>query len=295
MSYPTTILPDYVGLVQQTTLNFYANSTNILNAIGDYKSEINQCIEFEKAKVTPNYIKSLGNLFNALNKSNFIVDKFNENNTPEGKKQLDNIFKLYFIEKYQSLSNDYKAKVNEFITNNVYFTNFSDDIAYIADTQSVMDNNVSPYYDFYNSQYFNSSNLPPTLFTKVSVNELAISKTMTLFSDPILKRNLAGLQYDVGKYTAASAHGENLVTDVLYYDRIYVQQINILKSLKAILGNLSSFVIFFKLLNPKDLDPNRKAIFYKYIADIENVNTSIDCLKQEIDTLQLSSEEVLGT
>ena len=49
MSYQSTLLPDYVGLVQNTSINFYKNSTNILDAFDAYLAEINECIEFEKA------------------------------------------------------------------------------------------------------------------------------------------------------------------------------------------------------------------------------------------------------
>lgn len=294
MSYKTTILPDYVGVVQATSINFYNTSTSILDAISDYLAELNQCIEFEKAKVTPDYIKSLGDLYNTLNSTNFTIPNYTPEGEEEGVKQLDNNFKLYFIEQFQSLSDDYKERIDALISGNEYFINFSDDIGYLTDTASVFDNNVNPYFDTFNEIYFNQINIPASLINKVSNNEFKILKTFGYYADPLLKKNLAGLQYDVDLYTAKTAHGDNLVTDVLYYNRMIVNQIGITNVIKSVLGNMSSFVFFFKQLNPKDLDPERKAIFYKFInTDLEGLSERLDLLQNKLKKVSFSSEQAL--
>ena len=305
MSYQSTLLPDYIGLVQNTSINFYKNSTNILDAFDAYLAEINECIEFEKAKVTPQPVESLGNLFNTLNSNNFIVPDFNASGEQSGIKKLDNTFQLYFIEKYQSLSKEYKALVDKLIDGNVYFKNFSDDVGNIADSVSVLDNNTSPYYDVYNAYYFNSSNLPPTLMFKVSKNELIISSTFSKYGDALLKRNLQGLQSTkkvlgvsvsvVNKLTAKTSHGENLITDILHYDRVILYQLSVLATLKTILGNLSGFILFYKLLNPKDQDTQRKSIDFIYqITNMEKLSIRVDALKKQLDKVELSTIQVMG-
>ena len=40
MSSPNSLLPDYVGIVQATSLNFYNTSTNLLSTLGSYLAEI---------------------------------------------------------------------------------------------------------------------------------------------------------------------------------------------------------------------------------------------------------------
>lgn len=305
MSYSTRLLPEYIDLVQNTSIDFYSNSTNILDAIGDYVAELNQSIEFEKSKVTTNQITSLGNLYNALNASNFVVPDFDTSGIETGVKQLDDTFKLLYIEKYQSLSKEYKKIVGDLITSNVYFKNFSDDVGFIADSVTVIDSNTSPYFDINNNLYFNPTNFAATVVSKVSKNEFLISSSFSKYNDALLKRNLQGLQpYTkirgvslpvVNKYTAKTAHGTNLVTDILYYDRIFVNQLSILVSLKTILGNLSNFILFFKLLNPKDQDSNRAATFFKYtITNMEGVEKSIDSLKNELVKVEVSTKRVLG-
>ena len=74
---------------------------------------------------------------------------------------MNNSFKMFFVEKYLSLSNDYKQRIDNVITNNQYFKPFSDDIGYITDTYSILDNNVIPYFDTFGLQHIRPSFLPP--------------------------------------------------------------------------------------------------------------------------------------
>jgi len=244
--------------------------------------------------VTTNMLSAFGVLFNNLNGSDFNVVDYDTTGQPNGTKTLDDTFKLFFIEKYQALSDDYKNKINQLVTNNVYFVPFSDDIGYISDTVSVFDCNVNPYYDTYDANYFLPTNLPASLLNKVSNNELRILKTFSYYGDSLLKQNLSDIQHNVGKNTANSAHGTNLVTDILYYDRIYVSQLSILSILKSILGNLSDFILFFKQINPKDQDPNRQAISFNYtITNLEGLQLKVDALKNNLNKVQQTTINVL--
>ena len=119
-----SLLPDYVGIVQDTSLDFYNNSTNLLNTMGNYLAEINENIKFNKSLVTTNVLSAYTLLYNELNSTNFTVANYNIVNgqvTQSGVKPLDNQFVLYFVEKYLSLTESYKTTINKGITNNSYF------------------------------------------------------------------------------------------------------------------------------------------------------------------------------
>jgi len=296
MSYKTSLLPDYIDIVQDTSINFYNNSTNILNAIENYLGELQQYIDLEQTKVSTNMLIAMGNLFNVLNSTGFSIPTYDVNGNVTGVKQMDNIFILNFIEKYQSLSDQYKQIVDQQIINNVYFKPFSEDVGFVADSVSVMDCNVSPYFDTFDELYFYPVNVPATAVNKLSQNELAIAKTFSYYNDPLIKQNLSGLQDDfTNPFTATYSHGTNLVTDVIYYNRLILFQIPILTTLNAILGNLSQFVLFFGQINPKDQDPDRSAIFFKYsITDIEGMCQNVDILKNLLNKKQYASSDILG-
>lgn len=300
MSSKTTLLPDYVGIVQNTSLSFYNLSTNLLNAIGDYLAEIEENIKFNKGLVTPDMLKAFGELYNVLNNTNFTIENYTIQGNeviPSGVKTLDNNFKLYFIEKYLSLSDQYKERVGSLIDGNIkYFAPFSDDIGIITDVQAIMDNNVNPYFDVFNQLNSLQTNFPATISKKVSRNEMVMSKTFSYYTDAILKLNLVGLQSGtLNEYTAKTSHGTNLITDILYFKRAILNQQAFLTELFTLLGDISSFILFFKELNPQDKDPNRKAILSTYtITNLENTELTVDLLKNNISKLQLSTQQVLG-
>lgn len=294
MSYKSTLLPDYVSVIQATSIGFYNNGTNILDAIGGYLAELNTNINFAKAKVTPDLLTAYGTLFNELNASNFTVLQYDADGAEIGVKEMDDSFKLFFIEKFQSLSAAYKEQVSTLISGNTFFVPFSDDVGNVSDTVSFFDNSVNPIYDVNNSQYFLQTNLPASLFNKVSVNELQVLKTFSFYGDALLKHNLSRLQSGVSKITAATSHGQNLVTDILAYERVVLSQLPILNTLKLILGNMGDMIMFFKQLNPKDQDPNRKAVLFKYTqTNMEGISLKVDALQRVLEQTQRSTASVL--
>lgn len=300
MSESVTLLPEYLSLVQNTSLDFYQKSTNIIAAIKSFLAETNENIKFTKSLVTTDMLSSYGVLFDGLNKNNFTIENFTINTqdqiVPNGTKTMSNDFKLFFIEKYLSLSAEYKLKVDSLINNNVYFVKFSDDIGYILDPNSVLDNNTVPFFDVYNQLTFVPTYLAASIDNKTSYDEILNAKELSYYNDILFKTNLIGLQVgDLNQETAKTAHGTNLINDVLYYNRAVANNQALLNGLQVILGDLSNFIMFFKNLNPQDNDPQRKAIFYKYIiTNMEGLTLAVDGLKNGLGKLQLSSKQVLG-
>ena len=299
MSSKTTLLPDYTSIVQNTSLDFYNKSTNLLNVLGSYLAEINEQIKFNKSLVTTDFVGAYASLYNTLASTNFTVNNFTVKDrtiTANGTKPLDNTFILFFIEKYLSLSQQYKDRVTA-LSNSSYFEPFSDDIGTITDTDSILDNNVVPYFDIYNQQHLYPTYLPASLHNKVSNNELKTMKTFSLYADALLKVNLIGLQNgDLNLYSASTSHGTNLITDALYYKRAISNQHDFLVSIQVILGDINNFILFFKDLNPKDQDSNRYALLNKYtITNLEGLQLQVDNLKNNINKVILSTQDVLST
>ena len=295
----TSLLPDYVGIVQDTSLNFYNTSTNLLNTLGSYLAEINENIKFNKSLVTTNVLSAYTVLYNELNSTNFNVANYEVLNgkvLETGVKPLDNQFILYFIEKYLSLSDSYKTVINQGITNNSYFAPFSDDIGCTIETQTILDDSTIPYFDIYTQEYLYPINIPTTLLNKVSPNEKLILKTFSFYTEPLLKNNLYGLQIgNLNDKTAQTSHGTNLINDVLYYKRAVNNHHDFMVTMQVTLNVIADFILFFEGLNPKDQDPARKAVFYKYtITNMENLQVQVDALKNVLGQTILSSSTVLG-
>jgi hypothetical protein len=278
MSNEITLLPDYVDIVQQPSVEFYRSATNLLSAFDDYIGQLDTSIQFEKSKVTADVIKSTSVLYGKLNDDDFKI-------TFDGEVyEFDNIFKLFYIEKFQTLTDDVKSLITSNLTgDNIYFNNYSDDTGNITDVNSVIDNNTSPYFDTFDATYNYPNSIPASIFNKVSKRELQTSVNLNIKTDALLKLSLSDIQGSVDANTAKTSHGENLVTDNLYVDRLYLFKDPINSQLKNIIGNMADFIQFFKNVNFRDQDKNRSSVYLKYTTNIEGVSAKIDILKNKLN------------
>jgi hypothetical protein len=278
MSNEITLLPDYVDIVQQPSVEFYRSATNLLSAFDDYIGQLDTSIQFEKSKVTADVIKSTSVLYGKLNDDDFKI-------TFDGEVyEFDNIFKLFYIEKFQTLTDDVKSLITSNLTgDNIYFNNYSDDTGNITDVNSVIDNNTSPYFDTFDATYNYPNSIPASIFNKVSKRELQTSINLNIKTDALLKLSLSDIQGSVDANTAKTSHGENLVTDNLYVDRLYLFKDPINSQLKNIIGNMADFIQFFKNVNFRDQDKNRSSVYLKYTTNIEGVSAKIDILKNKLN------------
>jgi len=76
----------------------------------------------------------------------------------------------------------------------VYLIAFSDDIGNIANQTSVVDNSTSPFFDTYGTSFNYSNSLPASLYNKVSQTQLDNNIKLSIYTDALMKTNLAGLQ-----------------------------------------------------------------------------------------------------
>jgi len=278
MSNKITLLPDYIDIVQQPSVDFYRTATDLLSTFNDYLGELNTSIEFEESKVSPDVIQSTSLLYRQLNDSDFKIIFNGE------QYEFDNIFKLFYIEKFQTLTDNIKRLLTiSFADNNIYFNNYSDDTGNITNDTSVVDNNTSPYFDKFDTTYNFPNSVPASLYNKISNNELQTSINFNLKTDALLKLSLRGLQSNVNASTAKTAHGENLVTDNLYVDRLLLFKDPINSQIKNVIGNMADFIQFFKNVNYRDQDSERSSFLFDYTASIEGASAQIDILKNKLN------------
>tara|TARA_R100000278_G_C5473632_1_gene165462 strand:+ start:951 stop:1796 length:846 start_codon:yes stop_codon:yes gene_type:complete len=277
MSNKITLLPEYVDNIQQSTIDFYKTGTNLMTVFSDYLGELQTSIDLEGAKSSATIISSTTRVYNKLNETDFTIKVDGVDYA------FDDIFKLYFIEKYQTLTGTLKEVISSGITDNTYFVNFSDDIGNITNDTSVLDNSTSPYFDLYDAEFNPPNGLHASVFNKVSQNELNTSISLNLLTDALLKTSLAGISTNSNALgQAKKAHGNNLVTDNLYIDRLNLFKDPILSQIQNTINEMAEFVQFFKDINFRDRDPNRKAMNLQYTASIEGVDAKINMLKRVI-------------
>tara|TARA_A100000171_G_C2139869_1_gene154108 strand:+ start:9194 stop:10051 length:858 start_codon:yes stop_codon:yes gene_type:complete len=283
MSFNTTSLPEYVDTVVFQTSAFYQNSSNLLNIFNDYLNELNLNLDYEKGKSSGDIFETNVTFFEKLNNDNFIIDNV----------EIDDIFKNYYIEKYNSLFSSLKTSVSGFLGDkNIYFKNYSDDVGILSDNYCVLDDSIVPWYDIFNEDIEIPNNLNSTIFNKVTDNNKNLQLKFSKFNNAILKNNLKGIvdYTDVNK--VKTSHGFNLMTDYVYYQRLFKYKEPIAQNISKILKGLGNYILFIKNTNKRQ--NSTKASIFAFDAKVEEVTEQIDILKNKITSTVYTSNTILS-
>lgn len=284
MSFKLTALPDYLDTIVFQTSTFYEKNSNLLDVFSDYLTELNLNLDYEKGKSSGDFLKSNNLFFNKLNEENFIIDG----------KELDEINKNYYIEKYNSLFNTIKSSVSTFISDsNIYFKNYSDDVGILTDSICVLDDSIIPWYDIFNEDIELPNYLNSTIFNKTSNNNKSLQLKFSKFNNAILKNNLQGIvDYDnINISKSESAHGNNLVTDYYYYKRFFLYKEQIAKSIGQLLKGLGDYILYIKNLNLRQ--NSYKSTLFNYDEKIEDIDQQIDLLQNKISSTAYKSNLII--
>ncbi len=284
MSFNITSLPDYLDTVVFQTSSFYENSSNLLEVFEDYLTELNLNIDYEKGKSSGDILENNVNFFKKLNDEDFIINGV----------EIDQINKNYYIEKYNSLFTTIKKSVSSFLSeSNVYFKEYSDDVGILTDSICVLDDTLVPWFDIFNEDIDLPNNLNSTIFNKVSNNNKTLQLKFSKFNNAILKYNLKGIVDYNNVETVKTAHGDNLVIDYYFYDRLFKYKEPLSQNINKILKGLGDYILYIKNLNLRQ--NSYKASLFAFETKVESVSTQIDLLKNKLTSNPYTSNTILST
>jgi len=286
MSYELSLLPSYLDTVILQKTDYYKNNTNLLVLFDDFIDMLKLNIDYEKGKSSGDFIKDISSIYEKLNNNKFIIDGF----------EIDIQNKNYYIEKYQSLASNFKTVIEKILGDkNIFFKKLSDDVGTLLDTNTIFDDSICPFFDiFYNESKNIPSNIPNTVFNKVSLQNKKLQKNFSLLNDAILKNNLK----DIANYTETTvtktSHGSNLVTDYDYYERLLSFSEEIRQSIFIDLtADLGEYIYFLKNLNIRN-QTNNEAILLQFESTLEGVEENLDILKNQIVSKAYKDNTILN-
>jgi hypothetical protein len=137
------------------------------------------------------------------------------------------------------------------------------------------------------------NNLNSTIFNKVTTNNKILQLNFTKFNDGLLKNNLKGLVNYGDIAESKKSHGNNLVTDYEYYNRLFNYKEPIAQSISQILKGLGEYVFFIKNLNKRENDS--KSSFFIFDYNVEGLEEKIDILKNKIINIDYTSNTILSS
>tara|TARA_R110002124_G_scaffold164245_4_gene331626 strand:+ start:2263 stop:3117 length:855 start_codon:yes stop_codon:yes gene_type:complete len=284
MSFKTTLIPEYTDTIILQKEEFYKKNTDLIDVIGDYLTELNLNIDYEKGKSSGRAFANTVLFYKSLNDEDFTIDD----------KKIDESFKNYYIEKYNSLFIDIKNSVSNFIKDNVYFKNYSDDVGILFDSNSIIDNSISPYFDVFYSETEIPNNLNTTIFNKTTLDNKSLQKKFTKFNDALMKTNLKGIVGDNSDITVqTTSHGYNITNDYKYYERFFDFKEPMIKNIVSNIKGLGEYILFIKDLNLRDNETESSLFSYSY--KIEGIEEQYDILKNKLDVSIYTSNSILSS
>lgn len=285
-----TILPKLADI------NFTKN-IEILKKVSDYLTVIED-IEKE-VEISLNYYNTLQKCDVVSSLSEFYKDL--ENNKL---KILDNDFVDFWTKRFQLTVEPLKTIISSSLNLSVdtFFSNFSDSIGLLVNSNNLLDDNVIPFFDYTCNLYQAPNTIPVQLRNKISRNTLYISTQLSNSNTVLMRNNLKNINLvsaDVNPYTNPTtnpAHGINLITDIntfliiknnlsIFYERLknnYKKTFSYIEYLSNI-RDLNGY-------NPRDLSEangtNQQLInniFFSF--NVEKFSQSLDLLQNKIKNL----------
>lgn len=272
------ILPQYVAAIQRTSLDFYEQSTDLLDKIEQFVDEIGTNISLREADTKLNRLEQYGKIFKELNDSKFTTPPV-----------IDNTFKLFFVERYLSLHKNYRDKIDSYITDNKFFVELADSVGCAFNLQTLADETNTPFTDIDQVQYPIAIPVGSTMYSKLTKGEIIQLSVSNFFTTAMHRSNL---QHIASSDLPTASHGSDLVTDVGSFDRLVLMRQSVLAFLQSLLGDINDFVVFFTNVSPRS--QTDQAVVAKYTSKFEGIQHKVDLLGRLVNPTETTPIELLA-
>lgn len=285
-----TILPKLADINFTTNIEILKKISNYLTVIEDIEKEV---------EISLNYYSALQKCDSTTALSEFYKDL--ENNKL---KTLDNDFVDFWTKRYQLTVEPLKTIIATSlnITLDSFFSDFSDSIGLLVNSNCLLDDNVIPFIDYTCNLYKAPNTIPVQLRNKISRSTAYISTQLSTNNTVLMRNNLKNINIvsvDVNPYTNPTtipAHGTNLITDINTYQIIKNNLSSFYERLKNSYKKTFSYIEYLSNIrdldgyNPRDLSvsngTNQQLINNLYFSfNVEKFSQNLDLLQNKIKNL----------
>jgi len=283
MSYlfSKTLSPELYDLNVYYEKNFYTLYSNYGEFLEDGIDTLNYFIDYNKSNVIFDPIKSKVDIFEELDQGG--LDSFD---------QIQ--FKVFWYETFITSMKEVQERFETKLGDKVkFFKEISDNIGQLRNVEFLPDESVLPIFDL--DFNLSSDNLEDQLIP-INVHTTVVNKLrpqtqkmilqLSLLTNSVYRHNM--YQIADGNSTSKEAHGDNLVSDYFHYERLYnIAKEDLEADLTKHFQEVYDLILWYENYNPQSLEFNRQDVVKtNYSMEIQDVERSVDFLKQEITTFQ---------
>jgi len=285
-----TLVPEFLNIELTSSLKFYKQATNYLDAVGGFVNELGIAIEYEKTVHESDPITERKDFFKALNNLSLTFKGINEEDITTGFKNLTTTFVVFWLERFNTATKNLQDLVtNELGSGNVYFKPISENIGMIGKHPNyTLDNNTIPYYPGALSDTLTPWMYPGTVNNKLRPNSKCVSKVLSYRTNSLLRNHMHEVQEveRQGEDFTSTSHGDNLITDLKYWSTVTEISVEILSIIATQFGDLCRVIQFYSAYNPQDTNLNKKvAPAFGYIASVEGAQEALDVFQNKLKGL----------
>jgi hypothetical protein len=280
-----TALPKLADINFTQTLQILEKVSDYTKVIQDIESEIEISLNYYNALQQNDATKSLSDFYNDL-----------ENNKL---KLLDNDFVDFWTKRYQLTVEPLKTiiKQNLNIKDDSFFSDLSDSIGLLVNSNCLLDDNVIPFTDITCNLYQAPNTIPVQLRNKTSLITQYISEELSRKTTILFRKNMNNINLtssDSNPYdTPLTPHGGNLITDINTFQIIKDNINSYYNKLSSSYKKIFSYIEYLSNIkningyNPRDNNSfsgtNQQIITnLVFSMNVEKFNQSLDLLQKKI-------------
>lgn len=274
----------------------YTRTVDILKLVSNYvelfpqiEKEIQISLDYYNALQKNDVVNSLSNFYNTLNKDKMPL--------------LRNDFVDFWVKRYQITAEPLKALItfNIDTSKNSFFTDLSDSIGLLVNSNCLLDDSTIPITDYTTSIYTAPNTLPVQLRNKISKTTLQVATALSESNTILMRNNLAKINLttsNTSPYTNPTtnpAHGLNLITDINTFNIIKTGLTSHFNELKNSYSRIFNYVQYLSNINNingyNPRDTGSSGTNQQLVADIlfgmnvEKFSVSMDLLQRKFKFL----------
>jgi len=286
-----TIDPKLSDINYTTTVAILKNVSNYVSLFPQIEKEIQISLDYYIALQKNNIVNDLSDFYKTLEKDKMPL--------------LRNDFVDFWVKRYQITAEPLKTLItfNLDTTKNSFYTNLSDSIGLLVNSNCLLDDSTIPYTDYTTSIYTAPNTLPVQLRNKISKTTLQVATDLSEYNTILMRNNLAKINLTTANTnpytnpTSNPAHGLNLITDINTFNIIKTGLTSHFNELKSSYKRIFNYVQYISNINningynPRDTGNN--GTNQQLVADIL-FGMNIEKFTVSVDILQRKFKYLLG-
>lgn len=276
----TTLDPQFTNLNLFYKKDFYSSASNFLSTIEKYSNELQTAIDYNQTKVQNDVITAQSNFFVSLD---------------EKLKNVQPQFAAFWIKKFNTSLDEIKNQVLIKNGTGTFYRPFSDSIGILTRLENYIDDSTQAISDVTMKQEAPPIRYGSSLSNKLGSFTTLLNGELSKKTNIVFRKNMYNIQSAIT--TPNKAHGENLIPDILFYQRAMSSIVSFNTKIQNEFKQLYNVIYYYCFYNPRLSSTNIQfAPNINITVNVEGQALNQDALFNQLQDIksELTTQKMLG-